>query len=315
MSKVFIIGNGFDISLGWNTRYSDFASNNRFWPFRKCIEGLSGHLEKKKNIEKWLDIEKELYEYAKNYPSGTICTVADKMQEQNRIAKDIESYHSLVTTLSLYIKEECDMPIRSSSPAARVFKAIINNGKFEHIFTFNYTNLHIVAQALNLPTVPFDYVHGSLDNNDIIIGIDDHNEVRRGYDFLYKTFNKNYPSNPINYALQESDEVVFFGHSLGETDYHYFKNFFFDQSLSSLSVKDQKYITIFTWDEQSRMQILRQLRNMNEGSLEYLFANNHFQIICTDGKDVKDETKMCAFEQHMKECSLEADASVLEYIL
>lgn len=60
MSKVFIIGNGFDISLGWNTRYSDFASNNRFWPFHNCVDGLSGHLEKNKILQKWLDIEKEL---------------------------------------------------------------------------------------------------------------------------------------------------------------------------------------------------------------------------------------------------------------
>lgn len=246
------------------------------------------------------------------YPSGTTFSLADKLAEQKRIEKDIESYLSLVAKLSLYIKEECNMPIRATSPAARVLKVIINNGKFEHIFTFNYTNLHIVTQALNLPTIPFDYVHGSLGNNDIIIGIDDHNEIRNGYDFLYKTFNKNYPSTPINYALQESDEVVFFGHSLGETDYHYFKSFFYYQSRSSMSAKDQKYITIFTWNEQSRMQILRQLRKMNEGSLEYLFANNNFQIICTDGQDMKDEIKMRDFEQRMKECSIEADASVFE---
>lgn len=28
MSKVFIIGNGFDLDLGWKTRYSDFARSN-----------------------------------------------------------------------------------------------------------------------------------------------------------------------------------------------------------------------------------------------------------------------------------------------
>ena len=28
--KVFIIGNGFDLDLGWKTRYSDFAKSS-FW--------------------------------------------------------------------------------------------------------------------------------------------------------------------------------------------------------------------------------------------------------------------------------------------
>ena len=30
MAKVFIIGNGFDLDLGWKTRYSDFASS-KYW--------------------------------------------------------------------------------------------------------------------------------------------------------------------------------------------------------------------------------------------------------------------------------------------
>lgn len=40
MSKVLVIGNGFDIVLGLNTKYRDFANTytpnveHAFWPFR-----------------------------------------------------------------------------------------------------------------------------------------------------------------------------------------------------------------------------------------------------------------------------------------
>lgn len=63
--KVFIIGNGFDLSLGWLTRYSDYASNREFWPFaNEQNSGLAQHLYAKAKLEKWLDIEHELFLYA-----------------------------------------------------------------------------------------------------------------------------------------------------------------------------------------------------------------------------------------------------------
>lgn len=297
--KVFIIGNGFDISLGWKTKYSDFAKSS-LWPFKNSLIGLSSHLEQKRNIEKWLDIEHELLNYVISLQNPNIRTAGQVLLEQRIIENDFHSFNILCDKLSNYLKSVQAMTIDNSSPAARIFKAIVKNTGFDDIYTFNYTNLQIIADALELGKVNFKYVHGSLEDNDIIVGIDDNEEISPSYDFLYKTFNKYYTSTPINYSLQNANEVVFFGHSLGPTDYHYFKNFFQAQSRDYMTSGDSKTITIFTYDENSRKEILRQLRNMNGGSLEYLYSNNIFHIICTNGEDPRDEMMIQEFINHLR---------------
>ena len=304
--KVFIIGNGFDLSLGWLTRYSDYESNREFWPFaNEQNSGLALHLYAKAKLEKWLDIEHELFLYASIENNVSFCG------NQKSDSKDfLRLKHGLYDYLNTV---QQNSPLLDNSIAARVLSKIVKNGKFLDIYTFNYTSLQLIANKLGLGIVRFSYVHGALENNDIILGIDDHETVVDGYDFLFKTFDKNYPSSPIQYALQEANEVVFFGHSLGATDYHYFQNFFKKQSESAMSVKDRKKITIFTFNENSRMDILRQLRNMNDdGSLALLFANNDLQIICTDGTDPKDDMKLESFFKHLDECSVSSDQKKLD---
>ena len=51
-----IIGNGFDIDLGLNTRFSDFANAKDFWPENDGSK-LSAYLESKKSVEKWFNLE------------------------------------------------------------------------------------------------------------------------------------------------------------------------------------------------------------------------------------------------------------------
>lgn len=297
--KVFIIGNGFDISLGWKTKYSDFAGSS-LWPFKNSLIGLSSHLEQKRNIEKWLDIEHELLEYVVSAEVKRSHTPAQLLFGDKTVEKDLFSFNILCNKLTTYLNAAQEMEIDMRSPAARIFEAVIKNGSFDDIYTFNYTDLQILADELKLGKVYFKYVHGSLENNDIILGIDDHENISSSYDFMYKTFNKNYTSSPINYSLQEANEVVFFGHSLGPTDYHYFKNFFKTQSQEYISSGNSKIITIFTFDNSSRLEILRQLRNMNGGSLEYLYSNNTFNIICTNGEDPRDDKMIQEFIQHLR---------------
>lgn len=297
--KVFVIGNGFDISLGWKTKYSDFAKSS-LWPFKVATDGLSLHLEQKRNIEKWLDIEQELLNYVVSFDLQKKNAAGRLLLEEDTIRKDFYAFNTLCDRLTNYLKSAQTKKIDEKSPAARVFDAIIKNGSFEDIYTFNYTNLQIIADSLNLGKIYFKYVHGSLENNDIIVGIDDHEEILRSYDFLFKTYNKYYTSSPINYSLQNANEVVFFGHSLGPTDYHYFKSFFNTQSQEYMTLEKSKDITIFTFNNDSRVEILRQLRKMNGGSLEYLFSNNCFRIICTDGEDPRDEKMIQDFVKHLR---------------
>ena len=106
-------------------------------------------------------------------------------------------------------------------------------------------------------------------------------DINEGYKFLYKTFNEHYSSNALIHDLRDAKEVVFFGHSLGPTDYHYFQEFFKTQCVDGLPRKDAKKITIFTYDDESRISILSQLRRMNENKTNLLYGQNDFKIIMT----------------------------------
>ena len=49
--------------------------------------------------------------------------------------------------------------------------------------------------------------------------------VDGAYDFMRKSFNPHYSIHPVGFDLRDADEVVFFGPSLGDNDYHYFQLF------------------------------------------------------------------------------------------
>ena len=60
--NALIIGNGFDLDLGLNTKFSDFANAEDFWP-KKDDSPLSAFLDSKKTVEKWFDMEGALRKY------------------------------------------------------------------------------------------------------------------------------------------------------------------------------------------------------------------------------------------------------------
>lgn len=41
--SVLVLGNGFDLSLGMKTKYSDFASNEKYWPFKESMFANDDH--------------------------------------------------------------------------------------------------------------------------------------------------------------------------------------------------------------------------------------------------------------------------------
>ena len=106
------------------------------------------------------------------------------------------------------------------------------------------------------------------------------------------------------YDLLDADEVVFFGHSLGQNDYHYFRQFFRNQCDENMPREKGKKITIFTYDDSSRISILEQLRDMNDRKTSLLFSLNDFQVICT--KDGKNE-RLLHFLKHLQQTSKEEE--------
>lgn len=291
MQKVLIIGNGFDLDLGLKTRYSDFASSP-FWKFndaeKRYRRDLAHELFVAKNESKWLDIEQVIEEYAKAPESKSIGSDQEQIDFRD---EDKQTFETLIKTLTEYLRLEQEKDVDAKSLAAKVLNECINNGCFDTIYSFNYTDLRLIAKKLNI-TRPFKckYVHGTLEGNRIILGVREDVELKSGYDYLRKTFSRYYSSSQLTFDLDKSNEIVFFGHSLSKNDYHYFDKFFNSQCNENLEEKQSKHITFFTYDYSSEVEIKRQLWEMNRHRTDRLYTNNDVHFILTKEPDQSELT-------------------------
>ena len=245
-NRLLILGNGFDLCLGRDTRYSDFV-NSSFWPENLKSE-LFSYLEEKANLERWFDLESELARYIQTVRKESSAYVTTR---PGRAKQDRADFKEIVEALIAYLKNVERKDVNRDSIAAKVFRLACWNSAFSKIYSFNYTDLYKLSEKLNLAGVPIvEYVHGCLADDSAILGINDTEDTLEGlYDFMRKSFNPHYSSHPVSYDLKTADEVVFFGHSLGDNDYHYFQSFFRHQCEENLAPEEKRTITIFTKDE------------------------------------------------------------------
>lgn len=284
--RLLIIGNGFDLSLGLETKYSDFARSDK-WPNQISNEYFFAYLNNKKNTEYWFDLEQVLGAYEKSM--GNVRPIEFNCQKYHpQAGNDLVFFQMLSDALRRYLSDIQQKDVDANSVGAKVLCSVMKNGFFNRIVTFNYTDLRKIGQkvGVNMSSVDIEYIHGNLEDG-IVLGVPEDIELSPRYDFLYKTSSNNYASHPLPYYLNHASEVVFFGHSLSDNDYFYFDDFFKKISCSGLDKEDGKYITIFIYNEASRLAILRQLRKHLTNQLPLLFAQNHLEFIKTDGSDTK----------------------------
>lgn len=307
IENLLIIGNGFDLDLGLPTKFSDFAKS-AYWPkVKKKNEpldfsthtangGLNAipplysntllehYLEDKRDKELWFDLEKCLLDYASPNISKEI--VDPSQENKSDIQDNIAFYDKVRDTLGQYIADvQNNHSINTDSIAGKTLRAIVNNGLFSHICSFNYTDLTRIANQLGISKqIKYYHMHGCVSDNNksIILGVHEA-ELREGYDSFRKTQSEHYKSHNLYTELDKASEIVFFGLSFGEIDYSYFQNFFNGLASSTHyaeAEKDKKRITIFTKDNDSRQTVLSNLRKMKI-DLQRLYAQSIFQIICT----------------------------------
>ena len=145
-------------------------------------------------------------------------------------------------------------------------------------------------------------MHGCLADRSAILGINDSvGTIDGNYDFLRKSFNLHYGSHPVSYDLQDADEVVFFGHSLGDNDYHYFQSFFKHQCKMNMERHERRDITIFTYNDSSRREIMHTLHKMNDGQTSLLFQNNNLRIFCTEDEEKNESEAFKSWCENLRE--------------
>lgn len=156
--RLLIFGNGFDLGLGPDTRYSDFAKS-RFWPENLKSE-LFSYLEEKANLERWFDLESELARYIQTVRKESSAYVTTR---PGRAKQDRADFKEIVEALIAYLKNVERQDVNCDSIAAKVFRLACWDSAFSKFYSFNYTDLDKLSEKLNLAGVPIvEYVHGCL---------------------------------------------------------------------------------------------------------------------------------------------------------
>ncbi len=200
--------------------------------------------------------------------------------KQSQLWRDRRAFQLIKEGLCKYLNSVISQANNSESVALNVLLAANNaweSGDTLNIYTFNYTQLPVDYGDGFRDIV--HYVHGNCTDGRIIVGTRDDDTINDNYDFLQKSFDPHYNPPALVANLLEADEVIIFGHSIGENDRQYFKAFFKQQT--DYSHPKCKEITIFTRDEASVVQIKRSLQHMTDGNLSTLYGLNHIQIIKT----------------------------------
>lgn len=222
--KVFIIGNGFDISMGHRTKYSEFIESDYFDSLIANDNALACYLKEKflNKDPKWIDIEMTLWEYIED----------GKATDYERFKFE---YKNLCETLRQYIYQFCALKIPNrSSWAYKFLEENIISGDDFIIIDFNYTpSSKKVLDTINTGSRDFSNrhinIHGSIiDGDDIIFGIHDGAGISEQKSLIKKGTKIKPKKAQIDIAaiLKECSEIFIFGYSLGKTDEMYFKEAF-----------------------------------------------------------------------------------------
>ena len=273
-----IIGNGFDIDMGLPSRYSDFIRSNEWKGVVKRVEGfladssyrnhsLIAQLQLASQDSMWFDIEQEISKFVKCHPTNSQQEIGEIKWEFDLIKEGLINYLKRITAnftadknkLSTYLYyrlRECPLT------ATEIY--------FNYTSPQQYLKMPIQLEIFNGGQHWFSFVHGSLRENDIVLGCDLQagEEVNRQLSFMYK-YNMLNRANHVAKNILEAKEIIFFGHSINEMDFCYFREFF---KSASAAPEPIRHLTIITYDEESERNIKDNIRNQGI-SVSDLYSN------------------------------------------
>ena len=273
-----IVGNGFDIDMGLPSKYSDFIKSKEW---QDVVSGFNIYLQQKdyqnhsliaqlqmaSANSQWFDIEQEIHRFIVFHPDNTERDVRDMRSEFEVIKKALTNYlkritstftadNSKVSTALHYRMRECPLTV------TEIY--------FNYTYPHQYIKLPIQPEIFNGAQHWVTFVHGSLRDNDIVLGCDlqEGEQVNRQLSFMYK-YNQLKKANHIARNILEAKEIIFFGHSINEMDFGYFKEFFKVASASPIPIR---HLTIITYDDESERNIKDNIRNQGI-SVSDLYSN------------------------------------------
>ena len=314
------IGNGFDLSLGLKSRYTDYFNhkdengNKDFWPEKysftdedQLYKRLNGKLLSPEGIaspnEKitWYDLEDVLKKHAKReFPKGIMFL----QSYEESFARDKEYYNEIKLGLKNYLKhaekewlKSDGRQIKKSAAFQLMYEICVRAKMDPYVITFNYTNIHALLdktvsnswEKINISNNWVQFVHGSLLEDHIILGINEDKNVPKEYDFLFKSWDVHYVSHQVIDTLKNSQVIFFFGISFGTIDSVYFVDFF-ESIINGKYDNNKKHLVICTYNENSMREIYRQFFQMGISIME-LKAHCNFKVLLTNPEDIHSPLK------------------------
>lgn len=272
-----IIGNGFDIDMGLPSRYSDFADSPEFHDLARRMHEMYFEEEREHSLvlqiqqasfdSNWFDIEEEIHKFVVNHQCFDENMIRMIRSEFDHLKKALANYlkritanftanNSKLSTALHYRMRECPLTV------TEIY--------FNYTYPHQYIKLPIQQEIFNGAQHWVTFVHGSLRDNDIVLGCDlqEGEQVNRQLSFMYK-YNQLKKANHIARNILEAKEIIFFGHSINEMDFGYFKEFF---KVASASPNPIRHLTIITYDDESERNIKDNIRNQGI-SVSDLYSN------------------------------------------
>ena len=272
-----IIGNGFDIDMGLPSKYSDFAKSPEFNDLVKRMRDTYNIEEQDKSLvlqlqkayakSNWFDIEEEIHKYVQTHTGlndemiGLVRSEFDELKKAltnylNRITTNFTANKEKLSTFLIYKLRECPLTV------TEIY--------FNYTYPHEFLKMPFQEEIFNGAQHWCTFVHGRLRDNDIVLGCDlqKGENVNRQLSFMYK-YNQLHRANHVARSILEAKEIIFFGHSVNEMDFCYFKEFF---KVASASPNPIRHLTMITYDEESERAIKDNMRNQGI-SVSDLYSN------------------------------------------
>jgi hypothetical protein len=245
--KIIVIGNGFDLNLGLKTSYKDFIESDYFNTLIKENNSLATYLIAKNNLNNWVDIEKEIAQYS--------------IYIQNTYSNVKNDFEKLKTSLANYLKEAQEGEINQDSQAFKMIQEEIQSADK-------------IAKLLDATDIDIkhSYVHGSIENMDIIFGVEDDARIYPNHIFFKKSYNKNFAESDISNYLNNENDLIIFGHSLGVTD----SSYFLDYIIALLDIHTNPELKFYHYGESGYDELMIMLDFYTHNRLTRLKHNNRF---------------------------------------
>lgn len=272
---LLIVGNGFDLSMGFKTSYGDFMKSSYF-PNKETSSLCSYLYDQYEENMGWIDIENELSEYSRILSTKKLN--AKKYNTILNIDSLREEYDELKSSLKVYLHEVTKRQFCPSqdNPAKRVIDQLPVGSK---IISFNYTSIieRLTWDKFKNSKGNLLHIHGSLaPYDDIVFGVEDSAKLSKEHVFLYKAHSRHLRVQEFSDWLNSAERIIFYGYSLGDTDRQYFENFF-----RKLCSGDTTYaeLVFYYYGQASYDNLIWQLQMLTNHKLTQLQILNKIEFI------------------------------------